>query len=316
MDNNNPSRRSVLKTIGIASTTTLGFTGIITANNDSVEIITGVKGDEPISYQAVPKEWYHHVKEVRTAQSELLNEIINISNGKHKGVFKESNGKKRVTDRITVSRTSATEKIGGLTKYKLKVPANKPGRANRITPDHVNGIPVEVEGKPDEVHLDDHYDGDPCHTKTVETYVRGGDAISAAYVDGSIGCNDTWGRLTITCGVTQNGSTRIMTSAHGFFDDDRYADINGQIALQGDNCHGSDIGDTMGTVQDFDHSLDFATISTDMLDSNVGNWIVDGPGIGGHVTEDGLDYLESSWESCRKFGRTTCETGGSRLGYN
>ncbi|MCL9815314.1 hypothetical protein, partial [Natranaeroarchaeum aerophilus] len=176
-------------------------------------------------------------------------------------------------------------------------------------------IPIDVVERPsaDQVHLDDHGGGDTCRTDIVDC-IQGGDMISAYFVNGDGECDDMWGNLTITAGVTQNDETHVMTSAHGFTDSDEGTcgvDISGMPAYQGVTCSEDKDPNLIGHVQDYSHGLDFAIVDTDDYDHSVSSGVVNERlDIDGYVTESGLDYMESNNEDCYKFGTRTCHDSG------
>jgi hypothetical protein len=310
-----PSRRNILKSIG-AGTTVITASTLGSAVDDGIKIVTGARGDEPSTTRVVSEEWYDHVLAVREAQSELLTTARNNS-AIRKGLSRANTDKSSnplITDPISVKRVSTDEEIGGLHKRKLQVPAEDQEQVKKNTPNQIRGIPVEIVDKPYETKLDNHGEGSFCNSQ-VASCVQGGDIVSGYYADGGDSCSQTWATLSLTCGVTQDGKQRVMTSAHGFARDYCGPDINGMAAYQGNMCNDSQDPKFFGNVQDYNWGLDFATISTDYYTDNYNSSISSGVvdetvDIDGHVTEDGLDYLDSNNYEVEKYGARTCYDSG------
>lgn len=290
------TRRAVLGSIS----TTAVATGIAAGADNKKEIVTDKTGDNPLHTETVSEDWLVNIRAARRAQERLENLFSS-------DLWVESIGRK-----------NSNELFDGLAGQELVVEISDKGTieqeisklARREIPNEINGLPIKTEEKTpeEEVHYDDHVSGGWCNSSKVDC-VQGGDLVSARYADGDGDCSDTWGTLSTTCAVKKDGKEYLMTSAHGFVSGTTCGtDITDQAAGQGHACN--DGTQLMGHVVDYDHGQDWALIEND-IQLNISSKVRDtGRFILGHVTEDGLDYINSNNEIVYKHGARTCWDSG------
>lgn len=249
------------------------------------EIVTQRDADGVAKTKRVPVSWKRNVDMARRVQSNLQNDLATAN-----GV-------------VDVRRTRSEGTFDGRNGLQLTVEVD-PDRLQRDIPTEVNGIPVETT---------EHVLGEPLGC--------GGFTDNINPAKGGIACDgdtndDPSGQGTLCLGVDMDSNSAddlVLTAAH-LFSDDCSSDLEGTDLAQGGNHY--------GTVDDWDHSADWAVVDGDdgtfgeesagkIKDEN-GVWPVNA-----WYTKYGLDDLNSNPDdnnTVHAMGTSTGLTSGEVTG--
>lgn len=275
-------RRTVLQTVG-GSLSTIGLTGVVSGDDNTVEIVTVKQGDRPVKTEKVPQNWWEHVEAARAVQDRLENEY-------------------RINDQVQSVRIGlGTDTISDFQERRIVVRADDPQAVSSL-PNHLDGIPIDVEESKDlELHASycDTSDEDP---------IPGGSAF------GNELTSDEYPYFTGTCPVsTGSGNLNFLTVAHAFADEDNCAYYNNVDVTQGES------EDDFATFDPNDDSEDVINVNADYalienesslnVDDEVKISSSDTRRISGHTTEDGYEYKKG--DLVERYGARTCHDSGT-----
>ncbi|WP_132057027.1 hypothetical protein [Halorussus amylolyticus] len=287
MGSEKPSRRKVLKALGITASVTGTATYARASSPQTTQVPKLIAGGEVYEYMSVEKDWYEHTQHAAQARDRFSKQFRNNSS-----IF-------------SIGLVRSPETYGGQSGLQIQVTTEKDEleTLSNVLPNRFDEVPVTVGERPENKRK-----GNCTNTET-NTNIQGGEAV---------GCKETSSYGTVCCPIN---SDELLHCAHVFWSscDDNSSDIEGRTARV------TDLNGTVqniGTVEFADKKGDFIRI-TPYSDVSVDNTIDDNdvyPPIRGLVTKATLDRWVSKSKSDRPMlnhmGVNTGKTNGRLASVN
>lgn len=217
IENNNPSRRSAIRSLSIGLTGITSVSGIAIASKQDTRKITTVKRHgEPIKTKKVPQSWYDHYKRATKLTRQT------------QSAFVESPG---VT---SIGMGSQKRTVGGRRGFQIIVRAMS-GANTAAIPNEINGIPIKIE------ELSEKPEFACVH--------RGSFSPTPAGVHVGEFDNSRTGGTIGAHVYNSNGNLRTLTANHVLGDE--CTDNSGKTAYQGNTT----FGNVEGTNEEADTAL-------------------------------------------------------------